>query len=187
MVITAPVPSLIDQLYKYDGKAEIVGGRIGPRGAEGRMPAFAAGEIAVSLRQYVRRAPLVGIAVTSNAAFLVQLTNRRSFSPDASYYEGPNSGMKFFVGVPKFAVEVRSENDYGVAAEDEINAKRRDYFDAGAEVVWDVDLQGDEVIRKFTASGGVDIPVAIYRCGEIADAESSVPGWTMPIDDLFEP
>ena len=47
--------------------------------------------------------------------------------------------MRFIEGPPTFAVEVRSENDYGPAAEREMAAKRADYFEAGTLVVWDVD------------------------------------------------
>jgi len=185
-MVIAPPESLFDQLYRVEGKAEIIGGRIVPLMATGRMPINAALEIAVSLRIYGKAAKLPGIAVGDNAGFIVRLPNRQSFSPDAAYYEGPNSGMKFFDGAPLFAVEVRSENDYGDPAEEEIVAKRRDYFAAGTIVVWDVDLLGDEVVRKYTASGGAEIPVAVFRRGDVADAETSVPGWTMPVNDLFE-
>ena len=51
--------------------------------------------------------------------------------------------------LPLFAVEVRSENDYGPAAEREMAAKRADYFAAGTRVVWDVDLLGEDVVRVY--------------------------------------
>ena len=47
--------------------------------------------------------------------------------------------MRFIDGPPTFAVEVRSEHDYGAKAETELAAKRADYFQAGTRVVWDVD------------------------------------------------
>jgi Uma2 family endonuclease len=65
----------------------------------------------------VRTTSLRGIAVSDGAGFLVNLPHRQSFSPDAAYYEGPNSGMRFFEGAPLFAAEVRSQNDYGPSAE----------------------------------------------------------------------
>ena len=52
---------------------------------------------------------------------------------------------------PVFAVEVRSEGDYGPAAEREMAAKRADYFAAGTKVVWDVDLLSDDVVRVYRA------------------------------------
>lgn len=129
-------------------------------------------------------ANLPGEAVGDNGGFHVELPDRESFSPDAAYYEGPNSGMKFFKGAPRFAAEVRSEGDYGPVAEMEMAVKRDDYFAAGALVVWDVDLLHEEAVRKYT-SISPDIP-AVYRRGDRAEAEPAVPSWTMPVDDLFQ-
>ena len=46
---------------------------------------------------------------------------------------------------------MRSENDYGRSVEEKMAAKRADYFAAGTLVVWDVDLQSAEVVRKWNA------------------------------------
>ena len=91
--------------------------------------------------------------------------------------------MRFFDGAPVFAAEVRSEDDYGPAAERAMAAKRADYFAAGTLVVWDVDLLSEAVVRVYRASDP-DNPT-IYRRGDLAEAEPAVPGWQMPIDDLF--
>ncbi len=189
-ISTLPPPvqhATVADLYREEGKAEIVGGRIVRQMATGRMPIYATGEIFISLRLCLRATGRNGIAVPDNAGFLVDLPNRQSFSPDAGYYVGANSGMRFFDGAPMFAVEVRSEGDYGPAAETAITQKRRDYFAAGTLVVWDVDLLGDDVIRKYTEDSGAETPAFIFRRGDAADAEPAVPGWTLPVSDLFEP
>jgi Uma2 family endonuclease len=62
-------------------------------------------------------------------------------------------------------------------------AKRADYFACGTQVVWDVDLLSNDVIRSYKASDP-DHPL-IFRRGEIADAEPAVPGWQVPVDELF--
>ena len=90
--------------------------------------------------------------------------------------------MKFYEGAPVFAVEVRSEGDYGPRAERAMAAKRADYFAAGTLIVWDVDLLSDDVVRVYRA--GEKEPT-IYRPGQVAEAEPAVPGWTMTVDDLF--
>jgi Uma2 family endonuclease len=82
-----------------------------------------------------------------------------------------------------FAVEVRSENDYGPRAEREMAKKRAEYFAAGTLVVWDVDLLSDDVVRVYRASDPAK--AAIYHKGQIAEAEPAVPGWSMSVDDLF--
>ena len=179
----AKAPATIEDLYRERGKAELVNGEIVRYMPTGYEPSYAASEIFVSLRQHVRSARL-GFVVNDNSAFVVDLPNRRSFSPDAAYYEGPNPGMKFFDGPPRFAAEVRSEGDYGPKAEREMASRRADYFRAGTVVVWDVDLDSDEVVKKYTT----DDPEhpRVFKRGDVADAEPAVSGWTMPVDDLFE-
>jgi Uma2 family endonuclease len=92
--------------------------------------------------------------------------------------------MKFLSEAPVFAAEVRSEGDYGPAAEREMTAKRADYFAAGTKVVWGVDLLSDDVVRVCRAESP-DQPT-IYRRGEIAQAEPGVPGWKFTVDEMFD-
>ncbi|MGH2542650.1 MAG: Uma2 family endonuclease [Ardenticatenaceae bacterium] len=172
----------VAELYQVSGKAELVNGEIAHMPPTGGAPGFAGDEIFVSLRAYVKRTG-IGRAVSDNKGFRVNLEHRASFSPDAAYYVGDDPGMRFFEGAPVFAVEVRSAGDYGRPAEAEMAAKRTDYFAAGTLVVWDVDLLSDEVVRVYRASDP-DNPT-VYRRGEVAEAEPAVPGWTMPVDDLF--
>lgn len=173
----------IEDLYRVPGKAELVDGEIILMSPTGPAPSYAAAEIFVSLRAYCRRTG-VGFAVTDNVAFRVNLPNRESFSPDASFHTGEWTGMKFFEGAPVFAVEVRSEGDYGPSAEAKMARKRADYFAAGTLVVWDVDLLSNDAVKVFRLSEP-DRPT-IHRRGDIAEAEPAVPGWSMPVDDVFD-
>jgi Uma2 family endonuclease len=176
------VEATIEDLYKVDGKAELVNGEIILMSPTGILPNYAAGEIFSSLRAYSKRTNY-GRVVTDNCAFVVNLPHRKSFSPDAAFFISAGSGMKFVDGAPPFAVEVRSEGDYGPRAEREMAKKRADYFAAGTLVVWDVDLLGADVVRVYRAN---DPETArIYRRGDIAEAEPAVPGWTMAVDELF--
>jgi Putative restriction endonuclease len=79
----------IEDLYHVpeNGKAEIVGGELRLMSPMGALPNRAAGEIFVSLRAHARRTG-VGRASTDNAGFVVDLPNRKSFSPDAAYHLG---------------------------------------------------------------------------------------------------
>src|SRR6516225_3434768 len=133
----------IEDLYHVpdNGKAEIVNGELRLMSPTGALPNRAAGEIFVSLRAHARSTG-VGRAYTDKAGFVVDLPNRKSFSPDAAYYIGPDTRGKSLQGAPIFAVEVRSEDDYGPTAEREMAAKRREYFAAGTQVVWDADVLG---------------------------------------------
>jgi len=91
--------------------------------------------------------------------------------------------MKFGAGAPIFAVEVRSEGDYGPRAERQMAQKRADYFAAGTLVVWDVDLDSEDVVRVYRATAPKD--PTVYRRGQRAEAEPALPDWTMPVDILF--
>src|SRR2546430_1539799 len=175
--MVANLEATIEDLYAVPGnrKAEIVNGEIVTMSPTGAAPSYAASEIFASLREYSRRTKK-GIAVTDNAAFRVDLPNRKSFSPDAAFYTGKWTGMKFFEGAPAFAVEVRSEGDYGPAAERAMAAKRADYFAAGTLVVWDVNLLSDEVIKSY--SGAAPQP-QVFRRGDSADAGQALPEWSM--------
>jgi Uma2 family endonuclease len=172
----------IEDLYKVEGKAELVDGEIVQMSPTGFEPGYAGDEIFVSLREYSKRTRS-GIAVGDNKAFRVELPNRKSFSPDAAFHVGAKTGMKFFDSAPVFAVEVRSEGEDGPQAEREMARKRADYFAAGTQVVWHVDLLSAEVVRVYRANDPDN--VQIYRRGETAEAEPAVPGWTMAVDDLF--
>jgi Uma2 family endonuclease len=173
----------VEDLYRVPGKAELVGGRLVVMTPAGGTHGYAAGEIFASLREHARRSGH-GIAIGDNVGFLVRLPNRRSFCPDAAFWTGGPLTEKFLDGAPAFAAEVRSPDEYGPAAARALAAKRADYFAAGTLVVWDVDLRGG-VVREYRADEP-ETP-AEHRRGERANAEPAVPGWSMPVDDLFPP
>lgn len=172
----------VEDLYHVPGKAEIVNGELVSMPLTGDAHGRAVLRIVVSLYDYERRTKR-GRAYGDNVGFLVRLPNRRSFSPDAAFYEGPSFAAKFIEGAPVFAVEVRSEEDYGPAAERAMAAKRADYFAAGSFVVWDVDVLREQCIRVYRAKDPAS--PATYRRGDVAEAEPALPEWTFPVDDLF--
>jgi len=180
---TVKTPATLDDLYHVpdDGYTyELVNGKLVKMAPTGDDPNYVAGEVFSSLRLYARRLGR-GRARTDGVAYTVDLPRRRSFSPDASF-SFHQSGMKFVAGAPLFAVEVRSESDYGATANREYAAKRQDYFAAGTAVVWDVDPIA-RTVTKYTA-GASETPVTFSE-GEMAEAEPALPGWTVAVADLF--
>jgi Uma2 family endonuclease len=184
MITKTKDEATIEDLYRVPehGKAEIVNGKLVHMSPTGGKPGRAAGRIFASLIDYEDEHS-GGYAIGDNVGFIVNLPNRKSFSPDAAWYVGDVDTMEFLQGAPIFAVEVRSEGDYGPRAERAIASKIRDYFAAGTLVVWDVDLLGEDVVKVYRASDP-EQPI-VYREGELAEAEPAVPGWRMPVDDLF--
>jgi Uma2 family endonuclease len=175
----------LNDLYRTPGKAELIGGRIVPLMATGHTPNRVAFRIARSLDDYAQQIRK-GVAYTDNIGFAIPElpSGRESFSPDASYYDGPLpvNLMRFIEGPPKFAAEVRSENDYTLLAEADMADKRADYFAAGTQVVWDVDPLA-ACIHVYRASD--PIHPTTFRRGEIAEAEPAVPGWRVAVDSIF--
>jgi Uma2 family endonuclease len=175
----------LDDLYRVDGKAELIAGRIVHIMPTGRRPNRIAGNIFVSLKNHTK-ATGRGEAYTDNMGFAIPKlpSGRESFAPDASYYDCPfpPDDMAFVAGPPALAVEVRSKTDYGPAAEAAMEAKRDDYFQAGTAVVWDVDPHA-EIIRAYRRDAPAQ-PVTFSR-GQLADAEPAVPGWRIAVDDVF--
>lgn len=171
----------VDDLLRVEGKAELVNGKLFLMSPTGDDHGTAALNVATSLKLH-QRTHGGGRAYGDNVGFIAN--SRRTFSPDASWYVGPKTRAKLLDGVPELAVEVRSEGDYGPGAEREMAWKRADYFAAGTKVVWDVDVLREELIRVYRA----DDPEhpAIYRRGDMAEAEPAVPGWRFPVDELWD-
>ncbi len=185
MATISPTRATLDDLLRTEGKAELIGGRIVRFMPTGRKPSRVAARIYKSLDEYAE-ATGRGEANTDSLGFSVPElpSGRESFSPDASYYFGPlpENDMRFIEGPPTFAVEARSENDYGPAAERALADKRADYFAAGTLVVWDVDCAA-ELIHVYRASHPLE--ATTYRRGQLAEAEPAAPGWTIGVDQVF--
>ncbi len=183
--LTPSQVATLSDLGRFEGKAELIGGRIVPLMPTGHRPNLVAFRIARSLDDFVRVSGR-GVAYTDNMGFAVlELpSGRESFSPDAAYYLGPlpTDDMDFVEGSPTLAVEVRSKTDYGNAVEVAMAAKRADYYLAGTPAVWDVDPRA-KCIRSYRADAPDD-PILFVE-GQVADAEPTVPGWRMAVNDIF--
>jgi Uma2 family endonuclease len=179
-VAVAVTRATLADLARVKGKAELIAGVVVPQMPTGHRPGLVAGRIFRRLADYADTAG--GFAYGDNVGFAVAplSTDRESFSPDAAYYTGapPADEMRFVPGAPTFAVEVRSDGDYGPAAERDMASKRAEYFEAGTLVVWDVDPVA-RVVRRYRP--GEAAPV-VFGAGMEADAEPAVPGWRLPMD-----
>jgi Uma2 family endonuclease len=182
--MTAKTEATVDDLYRVPehGKAEIVNGELVLMSPTGGVPGRAAGKIYISLNEYEARVG-GGYAFPDNVGFIVNLPNRRSFSPDAAFYKGELRAGLFLEGAPIFAVEVRSTDDYGPAAEAKMAQKRADYFAAGTLVVWDVDVLRERLVRVYRRDNP-DNPT-LYHEHDAAEAEPALPGWTMAVNEFL--
>jgi len=177
----------LDDLYRTEGKAELIDGRIVEIMASGDIPGTTASEIYARLQEYAKSRG-IGRAYADGVGFALPIaldSGRESFSPDAAFVldSARPRTMRFLEVAPDFAVEVRGENDYGLAADRELADKREDYFQAGTAVVWDVDPI-DEIITRYSA----DAPATgvAFRRGDTADDEPILPGWGVDVGELFD-
>ena len=185
MTSTLAIPrATLADLARVEGKAELINGQVISHMTTGFRPGVVVLRIARRLADYTDAASGRGIAFGDNVGFAIPMltTGRESFSPDAAYYTGPPpaDAMRFVPGPPAFAAEVRSENDYGPAAEIALAAKRAEYYEAGTSVVWDVDPVA-KLVRRHTADGSVQV----FATGMDADAEPAMPGWRLSVDWLM--
>ena len=77
----------VEDLYQVgeDRKAELVDGRLVLMTPGGGLHGYACGLIYASLLDHARRMKR-GIALPDNVGFIVNLPNRRSFSPDVAFW-----------------------------------------------------------------------------------------------------
>ena len=178
-------PATVEDLMRTEKKAELVAGRIIRLPPMGSGPGHAAGEIAARLYDYERRTANGGAYGPCLAYVVPELpSGRQSFCPDASYHFGPwpDDPMSYIPAAPAFAVEVKVAEDYESDTEPYRASRRADYFRAGTLVVWDVDSEA-ETVAKYTAADPA-YPT-VFRRGDAAEAEPALPGWRLPVDDLF--
>ncbi|MGL4421479.1 MAG: Uma2 family endonuclease [Gemmataceae bacterium] len=172
-------------LLRCEGPAELIGGRIVRFMPSGRRHGRLVGWIFLRLQDYVQKTGR-GEAHTDGVGYAVDElpSGRASFSPDVSYHTIPPQAddSNFIAGAPDFAVEVRSQNDYGPTAERSLAAKRADYFQAGTLAVWDVDPVA-ECIHLYSAA--TPDSATVFTVTDLAHAEPALPGWTLPVGMLF--
>ena len=121
------VAATLEDLARVEGKAELIAGRIVHLMPTGRKPSRVASRIFRSLDDHAEAAGR-GEAYADNrdspSVRWPPAVNRSPRTPPI--FSGPFSSdeMRFLDGAPTFAVEVRSENDFGDAAEAAMAAKR---------------------------------------------------------------
>jgi Uma2 family endonuclease len=88
-IMRAGREATIVDLYRVpeNGKAEIVDGELVLMSPTGALHGYAVGAIFGSLFEYARRTKH-GVPFGDNVGFVVNLPNRRSFSPDVAFWTG---------------------------------------------------------------------------------------------------
>lgn len=195
----AVLPALLtaDEFYAVAGRKEdrfeLVRGEVRP------MSPTSGGHGSVSLNLVERLAPYIrahrlGRAFGDNVGFQLSLPpelQRRSSdgeprdtvrSPDAAFIRRdripPGGFGEGWVRLaPDFAVEVLSPSE----TTSDTNEKLGDYIAAGTPLLWVVDPR-----KRLVTVYASDAPTRWFRSGDTLDCGEVIPGFTIPVDDLFE-
>ena len=137
-------------------------------------------DVAAELRRFAKQAG--GRAFGADAGFLVGSDRHQLRAPDASYVSAGRASIleskPWAYGAPDLAVEVLSEGQYGPAY---AHGKIREYFDAGAQLVWLVDRRRKEV-RVYRANSD---EYTIYRNDAVLTLEPIIGGFELKVSDIF--
>jgi Uma2 family endonuclease len=148
-----------------------------PGGLHGKV----AGRIVARLGDHVERLGLGTVLV--EAGYLLQRAPDTVRGPDVSYISTarlpPDRVPEQFVpGAPDLAVEILSPHDRWSEVEDKI----ADYFAAGTRLIWVVDPGERRVLVRYP-----DRPPRIVPAGGTVEGEDVVPGFALPLAELFTP
>ena len=171
-----------DEFYAMpeDGfKYELVRGELVKMPPAGFEHGDIGSEINMHLRSHVKKMRL-GRVLVSDTGY--QLAADHVLAPDVSFVSDsrlPASGSPegFFRGAPDLAVEVISPSE----REQHIAQKVADYLSYGCKMV--------VVVRPRTRRVEVHLPsreTQILEPGDVLDGGTAVPGWQLPIADIFE-
>ena len=160
---------------------EIVNGELIDMGNSGAKHGYICSILMILLGGYVRLQKL-GAMFDSSTAFKMKSGNKRS--PDISFMAKERlQGLEdlpdgFLEGAPDLAVEILSPSN----TVEEIHNKIVEYFENGAKLVWVIHPKEQYVLVYRSAQS----PDRLLKSTDSLDGEDIVPGFILPIADLFQ-
>ena len=133
----------------------------------------------VALDNFVRSHKLGAVLGSSLGCWM---ENRDFLSPDVSFIDkerikgAKHPGDRFVDGAPDLAVEVLSPSDGDKVRHD----KLVDYFANGSRLLWVINPK-QRVVLVYHSSEAHEI----LREGDVISGESVIPGFTLPVSELF--
>ncbi|NJP12284.1 MAG: Uma2 family endonuclease [Leptolyngbyaceae cyanobacterium RU_5_1] len=161
------------------GRYELVNGEVINIGNSGMEH----GNIAAVLTFYLNGQIIpnkLGVLCDSSTAFTMKSGNKRS--PDLSFVSKSRlKGVKrlpkgYFQGAPDLAVEVISPSN----TFEEIHNKLVEYFESGCRLVWVINPDEQSVVVYRQPQ-----PDKLLKITDTLDGEEIVPGFALPVAELF--
>lgn len=162
-------------------RRELVEGEIREMAPAGLEHSVVAANFATELNLYVRKHKL-GVVGTADPTFRLAGDPDTVRVPDVAFVRRERIEQRgglsksFWAGAPDLAVEVVSPNDRHA----EVRAKVREYLRAGTAMV--VVVHTDD--REVTVYRPDRAPLELTDA-DVIDGEDVVPGWKLPVRDIF--
>jgi len=158
---------------------ELVDGEVRRMSPAGKEHGRIASKIDRSLGTYAEQRGL-GETIIAECGFVIRRNPDTVRAPDVAFVrkERWTEGTSYFEGPPDLAVEVISPSDTYT----EVDEKVRDWLQAGTRIVIVINPRNQTAAlhRSLVESTHIDIDGSL-------DAGTVVPGWTLPLRDLFVP
>lgn len=178
-----PRPVTGDELLRLSGRnpCELVAGRIVPMTptspAHGRIEV----NVAAALKQFLRTRPL-GIVMAGEVGVFTRRNPDTVRAPDVLFLSHERDARRtsrqgFLDVAPELAVEILSPID----RPDQVRRKLGEYFAAGVRQAWVIDPAA-RTVRVHRDAGDVQS----LDCGETLTGGDVLPGFEMPVADVFE-
>jgi Uma2 family endonuclease len=183
--VTAKVRLTPEDLWRLGDdelRRELVDGEVIEMAPAGVLHGKMVMQIGRKLADFVEGQHL-GEVVAGDVGFVLSLPGDpdRVRAPDVAYISartlaGAPLSERFHAGAPDLAVEILSPSDNPV----DVQQKVRDYLEAGSRLVWIVAPKATTV-TVYRPDGSA----RLLREGEALDGEDVLPGFTLPLADLF--
>lgn len=169
--------ALPDDGHRY----ELVDGELRDMGNSGALHGYVCSTLMILMGGYIRDQKL-GVVLDSSTAFQMKSGNKRS--PDLAFFAKERlQGMTelptgFLDGAPDLAVEVLSPSN----TVEEIHNKLVEYFENGTRLAWVIHPSEKYILVYCSAQE----PDRLLKSVDFLEGEAVIPGFTMPVADLFQ-
>lgn len=170
-----------EQLFESPdlGRCELVRGEVLMMTPAGYQHGQIAAHLARLLDDFVRQHSL-GSVTGAETGFHLHSEPDTVRAPDAAFVRAARLPaepvIKFFPGAPDLAVEVLLPGDRAGALQEKIE----DWLAAGTQAVWVVD-PGPRTVAVYTRHQ----PVAVYRAADELPGGEVLPGFRVPVAEIF--
>lgn len=168
-------------LMPEDGiRRELVGGEIREINPAGYMHGRIEMNVSTPLDRYVREQG-IGTVFAAETGFKISSNPDTVRAPDIAFIrreriEEVGAVEGYWPGAPDLAVEVVSPNDSYTGVEEKVSA----WLEAGTRTVVVVEPRTKTVTVRYSRT-----EIRVFTEGDVLDVGEVVPGWTMPVSDVF--